>query len=482
MTADVGTPGNADRPPASPESQAGSDFSIDTEQQSFSGAGRDYVARLRGGELGALPALAGLVVLLIVFTALSDQFLTLNNLANLLTQGAATALIGMGLVFVLLLGEIDLSAGTGSGVAAAVLALHYTQGGNLLGGMGTGVFIVFCAVLLVGGVLAAITKLWAGTVLAAIALLIALIGVPANPWIEILLAVCVGGTIGCLTGFLVSRVGIPSFVVTLALFLAWGGVVLQLIGEGGTLGLSDNTVLFAIANRSLPAWASWVLFAVVVGGYAAVNLIRQRSRIRKGLIAPPTALLALKIGALVVFGALATWAMTVNRSPNPALLTISGIPYVVPIVVVILVIATFVLDRTSYGRHVYSVGGNAEASRRAGIDVRRIRMSVFIVSSTIAAVGAIVAASKVGSVDPQAGGGNTLLFAVGAAVIGGTSLFGGRGRVRDAVIGAAVIAIIDNGLRLQGQSAAVVSIVTGLVLLLAASVDALSRRRSPVAR
>ncbi|MBY6680318.1 MULTISPECIES: sugar ABC transporter permease [unclassified Rhodococcus (in: high G+C Gram-positive bacteria)] len=468
---------------AAPEQdRARSDFSMDTDRRSFGDAGRDYVARLRGGELGALPALAGLVVLLVVFSSLSGQFLTLNNVANLLTQGAATALIGMGLVFVLLLGEIDLSAGTGSGVAAAILALHYTEGGNLLGGMGTGVFLTFCAVLVVAGVLAAITRLWAAIVPAAIALAIALLGVPANPWIEIVLAICVGASIGCLTGFLVSRVGIPSFVVTLALFLAWGGVVLQLIGEGGTLGISDNTVLFAVANRSLPVWASWVLFAVVVGGFAAINLSRQRTRLKQGLTAPPTSLLLVKIAALTVFAALATWAMTVNRSPNPAVLSIAGVPYVVPIVLFVLVLATFVLDRTSYGRHVYAVGGNAEASRRAGIDVRRIRMSVFVVSSTIAALGAIVAASKVGSVDPQAGGGNTLLFAVGAAVIGGTSLFGGRGRVRDAVIGAAVIAVIDNGLRLQGQSAAVVSIVTGLVLLLAASVDALSRRRAPTGR
>ncbi|MBY6539395.1 ABC transporter permease [Rhodococcus sp. BP-349] len=468
---------------AAPEQdRARSDFSMDTDRRSFGDAGRDYVARLRGGELGALPALAGLVVLLVVFSSLSGQFLTLNNVANLLTQGAATALIGMGLVFVLLLGEIDLSAGTGSGVAAAILALHYTEGGNLLGGMGTGVFLTFCAVLVVAGVLAAITRLWAAIVPAAIALAIALLGVPANPWIEIVLAICVGASIGCLTGFLVSRVGIPSFVVTLALFLAWGGVVLQLIGEGGTLGISDNTVLFAVANRSLPVWASWVLFAVVVGGFAAINLSRQRTRLKQGLTAPPTSLLLVKIAALTVFAALATWAMTVNRSPNPAVLSIAGVPYVVPIALFVLVLATFVLDRTSYGRHVYAVGGNAEASRRAGIDVRRIRMSVFVVSSTIAALGAIVAASKVGSVDPQAGGGNTLLFAVGAAVIGGTSLFGGRGRVRDAVIGAAVIAVIDNGLRLQGQSAAVVSIVTGLVLLLAASVDALSRRRAPTGR
>lgn len=463
-------------------STAGSDFSRDSTQRSFSGASSDYLARVRGGELGALPALAGLVVLLIIFSVLSSSFLTLNNVANLLSQGAGTALIAMGLVFVLLLGEIDLAAGTGSGVGAAVLALHYTQGGNLLGAMGINVFVIFCLLLLVGAVLAAVTRLWAGTVVSLVGLVIAVVGVPANAYLEILLAVCVGTAIGCITGFLVSRVGIPSFVVTLALFLAWGGVVLQLVGVGGTLGLSDSPVLFAVANRNLPVWGSWLLFALVTGGFAVLSLQRQRSRVRKGLVAAPTSLVLLKIVVLTVLSALATYAMTINRSPNPRLLTVTGVPYVVPVVIVVLVIGTFVLDRTTYGRHVYAVGGNAEAARRAGIDVRKIRMSVFVVSSAIAALGAVVYSSKVGSVDPQAGGGNTLLFAVGAAVIGGTSLFGGRGRIRDAVVGAAVIAIIQNGLGLLNQGAAIVSIVTGLVLLLAASVDAISRRRAPAGR
>lgn len=461
---------------------AASDFSRDSTQRSLRGSGEDYLARLRGGELGALPALAGLIVLVIVFSSLSASFLTLNNVANLLAQGAGTALIAMGLVFVLLLGEIDLAAGTASGVTASVLALHYTQNGNLLGGMGTSVFVIFCIGLLVAAGLAVATRIWAGAALALLGLVIALIGAPPNPFVEILLAVCVGTAIGCITGFLVSRVGIPSFVVTLALFLAWGGVVLQLVGVGGTLGLSNSSVLFSVANGNLPVWASWLLFVLVAGGYAVLSLLRQRGRVRQGLVAAPTSLVLLKIAVLVVLAAVATYAMTVNRSPNPALLTISGTPYVVPIVLAVLIVGTFVLDRTTYGRHVYAVGGNAEAARRAGIDVRRIRMSVFVVSAAIAALGAVVYSSKVGSVDPQAGGGNTLLFAVGAAVIGGTSLFGGRGRIRDAVIGAAVIAIIENGLRLLGQQASVVSIVTGLVLLLAASVDAISRRRSPAGR
>ncbi|RKT53424.1 sugar ABC transporter permease [Saccharothrix australiensis] len=456
-----------------------SDFGIDTTSRSTGEAVRDYAARLRGGELGPLPALLGLVTLLIVFSSLGDTFLTLGNIANLLAQGASITIIAMGLVFVLLLGEIDLSAGTASGVAAAVMALHLVKGGNLLGGMGDVVFALYCGLLALAVVLAAVMRIWPGAVLSAAALVISLIGVPPDPWVEMLLAVCVGAAIGCLTGFLVAKVGIPSFVVTLALFLAWGGVVLQLIGQGGTLGLDDQ-VLFEVANGNLTTAGSWALFALAAGGYAAVVLGRHFSRLRKGLVAPPTPMVLAKVGAVVVLAAVGTHLLTLNRSVS-SLVVIQGVPHVVPIVLVLLVIGTFVLERTSYGRHVYAVGGNQEAARRAGIDVARIRMSVFVICSTAAALGAIVYSSKVGSVAPNAGGGNTLLLSVGAAVIGGTSLFGGRGRLRDAVIGAAVLATIDNGMGLLEQPAAVVYVVTGLVLLLAAGVDALSRRRAAVA-
>lgn len=462
--------------PSSASAGVLSDFGIDTTSKSTGEAIRGYFAKVRGGELGSLPAVLGLLVLLIVFSSLSENFLTLGNIANLLAQGAGKTIIAMGLVFVLLLGEIDLSAGTASGVAASVMALHLVRNGNLLGGMGNTVFVIFCGVLALAVVLAATLRIWAGAALSAVALVIALIGVPPNPWIEMLLALCVGTAIGCVTGFLVAKVRIPSFVVTLALFLAWGGVILQFIGEGGTLGLHDDT-LFAVANGNLGASASWALFAIAAGGYAAVVLSRHFRRLRNGLVADPTTLVAIKVGLVVVLGAAATALLTVNRSAS-SLVQISGVPYVVPIVLLLLVLGTFVLDRTRYGRHLYAVGGNQEAARRAGINVPKIRMSVFVICSSVAALGAIVYSSKVGSVDPNAGGGNTLLYSVGAAVIGGTSLFGGRGRVSNAVVGGAVLATIDNGLGLLRQPAAVVFVVTGLVLLLAASVDALSRRRS----
>ena len=459
--------------PASPRS---ADFGIDTTAKSTSEAIRAYATKLRGGDLGALPALLGLLALFILFTALaSETFPSLLNLANLLQQGAGQTIIAMGLVFVLLTGEIDLAAGTASGLTAAMMALHLVSNGNLLGAMGTTVFVLVAIGLAVTVVLGVLLRIWSGTVLAAVALLLLVVGFPPNPWLEMLLAVCTGAAIGIFTGFLVSRVGMPSFVVTLALFIAWQGVILQLIGEGGTLGLRDP-VINAVANGNLSTVGSWILFVVAAGGYAAVLLNRQFSRRRLGLVAQPTGLVMIKIGAVVVLAAIATFLLTINRSLGA--LPIAGVPYVVPIVLVLLVAGTFVLDRTQFGRHVYAVGGNREAARRAGINVVKIRAAVFVISSAFAAIGAIVYSSKVGSVSPTAGGGNTLLFAVGAAVIGGTSLFGGRGRISNAVIGGAVLATVNNGMGLLGLPASVVFLVNGIVLLLAAGVDMLSRRRS----
>lgn len=473
-------------PPAAPPTpsgaETGSDFGIDTTARSTTEALGDYVKRVRGGQLGALPGLAGLAILFIIFGAASGNFFNLFNLANLMEQGAGRTIIAMGLVFVLLIGEIDLSAGTASGVAAAVLALHFQHGGNLLGAMGGTVFWIFVLGLVVALLLAVLLRIWIGAVFIAVSVLLLVLGVPPNAWLEMLLAVCVGAGIGSLTGFAVSKIGIPSFVVTLGLFIAWYGVVLELVGQGGTVSIRQSAILNNVANGSLGTVGSWVLFVIAGGGYAAVVLYRHFSRLKRGLVAQPTMLMWIKVGAVVVLGAVATWLLTLNRSPNPDRTVISGVPYVVPIILGLLVIGTYVLDRTRYGRHVYAVGGNREAARRAGVNVDKVRMSVFIICSATAAVGAIVYSSKVGSVDGTAGYGNTLLFAVGAAVIGGTSLFGGRGRVRDAVLGGAVLATVQNGLNLLGLGAAPVNIITGLVLLVAATVDALSRRRAAAAR
>jgi D-xylose transport system permease protein len=455
------------------------DFGIDTTAQSTMDSVRDYFARLRGGELGSLPALLGLAVLAVYFTIRSDHFLTLDNTANLFAQSAGRIIIAMGLVFVLLLGEIDLSAGTASGVCAAVMALHYVQGGNLLGGMPGSMYYVFVGGMAVAAGLALLMRIWAGAALSIVALVIAMSGVGANPWIEMLLALCVGTAIGCITGFLVSKIGMPSFVVTLALFIAWQGVILEFIGPRGSINLGTG-VLFEVANGNLSVLWSWILCVFAVLAYAGWLLGEHVLRLRRGLVTQPTPVVLFKVGVIAAIAVLVTFAFNLNRSPNDNIV-IHGMPYVVPIVLVLLVIGTYTLNRTRYGRHIYAVGGNAEAARRAGINVSKIRASVFVVCSSAAAIGAIVYSSKLGSVDPQAGGLNVLLFAVGAAVIGGTSLFGGRGKVVHAVIGGLVLGIVDNGLGLLKYPAAMVNIITGLVLLLAATVDALSRRRASLA-
>ncbi|NGO46749.1 sugar ABC transporter permease [Streptomyces ureilyticus] len=389
---------------------------------------RNYVDRVRGGELGALPAVLGLIVLCVFFAALRPVFLSELNFANLLTQGAGSIAIAMGLVFVLLLGEIDLSAGYASGVCAAVLAILLTDNG------------------------------W--------------------PWYGAAGAAILTGTvIGLLLGVLVAKVGIPSFVVTLAAFLGFQGIVLMLLKEGTNISIRDQTIL-AVANNNLSPALGWVLLAVSVGAYAAVQLRKNRNRRQRGLATAPLTLLAFRIGGMAVLGAIAVHLLNQERSRNVIVDSLKGVPIVVPVIAVLLVAGTFLLQRTSFGLHIYAVGGNAEAARRAGINVSAIRISAFVICSSLAAVGGIIAASRGNSVDPNTGGSNVLLLAVGAAVIGGTSLFGGRGRVVDAVLGGMVVAVIQNGMGLMGYSSGVKYAVTGSVLLVAAGVDALSRRRA----
>ena len=417
---------------ASGPHQPAGGFEGDVQDNTVGGVVRGYVNKLRAGDLGALPAVLGIVVLGILFTALRpDTFLTPLNLSNLLVQATPIIVLAMGLVFVLLLGEIDLSAGVVSGVCAAVLAQLLVQAGA---------------------------------------------GWP----IAVLGAIATGAVIGVFTGSLIGVIGIPSFVVTLALFLGFQGVTLRLIGQGGTVPVREP-VIRALANENVPVAVGWVLAALVAILYAAVELWRWRSQRSRGLAHQPLAIVLARIALIAAVVVAVTAILSVDRALAAAV-DLAGIPYAVPLVVVLLLITTFVLARTSFGRHVYAVGGNAEAARRAGINVTRIRVSVFVISSSLAAISGILATSRLSSVTPDAGAGNTLLYAVGAAVIGGTSLFGGRGRARDAVLGGLVIAIINNGLGLLGVAAYLNFIITGAVLLLAASVDALARRRAATAR
>ncbi|SDC72986.1 D-xylose transport system permease protein [Geodermatophilus telluris] len=423
MSSTLSTPTSAQEPGGAP-----SGFEADRSADSFGATVRAYVDRVRGGDLGALPAILGIVVLGLLFFALRPEtFLTPRNMANLADQAAPIIILAMGLVFILLLGEIDLSAGVVSGVCAAVMA-------KLLADAGA-------------------------------------------PWyVSVLAAIVTGVVIGLFTGSLVGMVGIPSFVVTLALFLGWQGFTLRLIGEGGTVPVRDP-VISAISDKNVPVALGWVLALLTIAVYAALQLNRFRVQKARGLAHAPLAVVLVRIGVIAAVVVLVTAVLSVDRAPAVGVV-LAGIPYAIPLVVLLLLLLTFVLGRTSFGRHVYAVGGNAEAARRAGINVTRIRVAVFVIGSTLAAISGIVAAARLGSVAPGSGGGNTLLYAVGAAVIGGTSLFGGRGRVRDAVLGGLVVAIIANGLGLLGTEAYLNFIITGGVLLLAASVDALARRRA----
>lgn len=407
-------------------------FDGDTEtvpDESLRGLASAYLSRIRGGDVGALPAVLGLVALIVVFSILKpDTFTNSFNFANLINQSAGVIVIAMGLVFVLLLGEIDLSAGFTAGTAACVMAIVVTREDMhwLLG-------VVVC--------------------------------------------LATGALIGTGIGLLVSRLGIPSFVVTLAAFLAFQGAMLLLIGEGGTIPIRDETLL-AVMNEQLPIWLGW---AMCIGGlalYAAVTFQRAQHRRRAGLQGDPILLWAIKSAALGVVLVAVTAYLSQERSRNPAITSLKGVPVVVAVLVVLLVVLTYLLSRTPWGVHVYAVGGNAEAARRAGINVPMVKLSCFVMCSTLAAIAGILLVSRTNSVSPSTGGSLTLLFAVGAAVIGGTSLFGGKGRVADAVIGGFVVGVIDNGMRLLNQPSGRVYIVTGLVLLLAASIDAVSRRRA----
>ncbi|MGA1480646.1 MAG: sugar ABC transporter permease [Candidatus Nanopelagicales bacterium] len=390
---------------------------------------RDYWARVRGGDIGSLPAVLGLIVLVVLFGTLEGStFLSVFNFANLINQSAAIIVLAMGLVFVLLLGEIDLSAGFAAGTSAAILAVALNNWGLV----------------------------WP---------------------LALLAALLTGAVIGLTIGTLVARLGIPSFVVTLAMFLALQGAMLLIIGEGGTTPIRSDAIL-VVMNGNMPVWAGWLLAIIIVGGFGLTTLLAIRRRRKAGLPAEAMSVWAIKVIALGVLIFAATYLLNQERQLPSAKIVIQGVPWVIVVILVLLVGLTFILQRTGFGRHVYAVGGNREAARRAGINVKGLMITCFIFCSTLAAVAGVLLASRDNSVSPTTGGAQTLLFAVGAAVIGGTSLFGGRGKIRDAVIGGLVIAVIANGLPLITQQSGIQFVVTGLVLLVAASVDAISRRRA----
>jgi D-xylose transport system permease protein len=285
------------------------------------------------------------------------------------------------------------------------------------------------------------------------------------PAVALALALGSGIAIGVLHGVIITKVGVPSFVVTLAGLLAWNGVVLLLIGSRGTVILQDDLII-GFANDFLSDGVGWLLVLVAVGLYAAIQLNGLRTRAKAGLPNDPLLIVGARIAGLAVALAAVVWVCNDDR----------GVPYVAVLVGVLLVFWTWIARRTKFGRYVYAVGGNQEAARRAGINVDRIKITVFAIASLMAALGGIILASRLRSVDTNAGGGSILLYSIAAAVIGGTSLFGGRGHVKSALLGALVIASIDNGLGLLGLGSGEKFVITGGVLLLAVTVDSISRR------
>jgi len=385
---------------------------------------RAWWQRVRSGDMGALPAIGGLVVLTILFASLSPYFLTERNFANLLNQAATLVMLAMALVFVLLLGEIDLSAGVTGGVAMAL-------------------FVVLNAQFHV-------------------------------PWpLALIIGFVFGIATGALIGFFVARVGIPSFVVTLGLFLGYQGLALLIIGSGGLFRV-EVPELIALQNGNMPPWAGWTMLVVILAVSAATSFWDRARRTRAGVPNRTISLVWAKLAAIAVIGGIAVFILNQNRGQS--VIAVEGVPIIVPIVLVILWLGTFLLDRTKFGRYVYAIGGNAEAARRSGVKVRWIKWWAFVICSTLAVVSALFSISRVGSVDATVGR-DIVLSGVAAAVVGGVSLFGGKGRLMHAAIGALVIAVITNGLGLLNLGAGINLMVTGAVLILAATVDALSRLR-----
>ena len=376
---------------------------------------------LKAGDTGFLPVIVALIAIVVFFYSKNSNYLSAGNFTNLMTQMAGVTAIAIGVVFVLLLGEIDLSVGFVSGVAGVVVATLQVPDGKLeiKGIVAIGIAIILTAV------------------------------------------------IGMLQGSFVAIVGVPSFAVTLAGLLVWQGVVLRTIGENlGVIVIQDNTINNVANYFFTDTWGIILAVAAVVG-YALAALVGVFSRRRHDIHSDNLLLVLLKVGlmAVVALGAV-LWANGER-----------GFPLAAVIVIVMLVFWTWVAERTTFGRHVYAVGGNAEAARRAGINVRKIKILVFMISGAMAGLGGVILAARLNSVSLDAGGGTLLLDAIASAVVGGTSLFGGRGRVLSALMGSLVLATVENGIDLVGYPSNVKYMTTGLILLAAVTLDAFSRRR-----
>ncbi|WP_078570870.1 ATP-binding cassette domain-containing protein [Thioclava sp. F36-7] len=402
-----------------------------TEDQSFSSYLSRTWAKIKAGESGVLPVLLGFVLISLIFQLQNPKFLSPGNVVNLLVQGSVFMMIGMGQVFVLLLGEIDLSLGFVAGIGATVATLLVAPGTD-----------------------------WPW-------------------WAAVVAGLAVPAVLGIFQGSLITRLKLPSFVVTLAGLLGFNGLMIQLLGAGGTIPVASDTIN-NFANGTLSPLMGWLMTGAVVLVFAIMTFRKDAKRRQSGLVAPPMGLTIAKIAAAVIAGIVLVTISNMNR--GVARFPLSGMPWVIPIVFAVLLAWSFLLGRLKFGRYVLAIGGNAEAARRAGINLRLIRTAAFTLAATTAGLGGIIYASRLRSISTSFDGGTIVLYVVATAVIGGTSLFGGRGHPIHAILGGVVIAAIVNGMALLGLPAAVQLMATAAVLLASITVDVVVRRRGETTR
>ncbi|MEJ8641885.1 sugar ABC transporter permease [Streptomyces sp. MS1.HAVA.3] len=392
-------------------------------EEGLAGYVGEFKRRLKAGDLGSIPVVIGLIVIWSIFQGLNSNFLSPENLTNIAITMTATGMIAIGIIFVLLLGEIDLSVGSVSGVSGAIVAvLAVTHG--------------------------------------------------VNEWLAILAAIAGGALIGCIHGFFFARIGAPAFAVTLSGLLFWLGAMLQILGSNGTINIDSDGVVGQLTTYFFSDVAvAYGLAALAVAGYFLAAFLDARRREAAGMPSRPLAEILLRTGMLALFAFVP--AVLFNQY--------KGLPLAVVVFLLALVVTDFVLRRTTFGRNVFALGGSVEASRRAGINVTRIRITVFAISSTFAAIGGLFWASKIAAANQSAGAGDLLMNVIAAAVIGGTSLFGGRGRTWNALLGVMVIVSIQYGLALEGIATPIQYMITGAVLLATVVIDSITRKTQKTA-
>jgi D-xylose transport system permease protein len=412
---------------ANPEAAAKAVTAVDprllVREQGFAGYVGEFKRKMKSGDLGSIPVVIGLIVIWAIFASLNENFLTAGNISDISVAMVGTGMIAVGIVFVLLLGEIDLSVGSLSGLAGATFAvLSVTHG--------------------------------------------------MNEWLAFVLAILTGTVAGAIQGFVFARIGVPAFAVTLAGLLFWNGLMLQILGSNGTINLDSEGVVAKLTSYYFTdVAAAYVLAVVVTAGFFASSFLGNKRREAAGVPSRPV---SETIARTVLLGILSFGVAIMYNQYK-------GLPLAVVIFLAVLLVTDFVLRRTTFGRKIFALGGSVEASRRAGINVELIRISVFSISGTFAAIGGLFIASKIASANQGAGAGDLLMNAIAAAVIGGTSLFGGRGRTWNALLGVLVIVSIQYGLALQGIASPVQYMITGGVLLATVVIDAVTRKTQKTA-